>query len=294
MQALARWLVARPLNSVLALGATMSLPLLSFLSGAVLVFAILHKGWRSAVLEAGGALALLGVFGLVLGTRLDFLLASALSVWAPALLLALLLQRTRSLTLTLQVAWLVTLGAMLVFFAAVGDPVPIWQGWIEAMGRTLSEQGLYEQAEMFTRDVAGTAGQMTMIAALVFWSVSVMSLVLGYKLHRQLPGTAARFGRFRDLDFGRVIALATAIASVAAWLGGWMPLENMAFVMFAMFWLQGLAIAHWSHGQKFLPTFGIVALYVLLPLLNVIVLLGLAVTGYIDAWFRFRRLKVAG
>lgn len=272
----------------------MSLPLLSFTSGAILVFVVLHRGWRSAVIAAGAAAALLAVFGLVLQTRLDYMLASALSVWVPALLLAELLRRTRSLTLTLQVAWLVTLAAMLVFFAAVGDPVPFWQGWIETMGAALSEQGLYEQAEILKRDIAGTARQMTMVATLVFWSVSVVGLVLGYKLHRQLPGIGPAFGRFRDLDFGRVIALSTALALAGAWIGGWMPLENMAFVMFAMFWLQGLAIAHWSQGQKFLPTFGLVALYVLMPLLNVIVLLGLAVTGYIDAWFRFRHLKVAG
>jgi hypothetical protein len=72
-----------------------------------------------------------------------------------------------------------------------------------------------------------------------------------------------------------------------------MPLQAVAFVMFAMFSLQGLAIAHWSHGQGFLPTFGLVALYLLVPFLNLVMLMGLAVTGYLDAWFGFRRLRTA-
>jgi hypothetical protein len=293
LQALARWLVAQPLNSVLALAATMSLAWLSFLSGVVLVLLVLHKGVRRAMLEAAGATALLAVFTLVLKARLDVMLASALSVWVPAALLALLLRQTRSLTLSLQLAWLITIGVMLVFFVVVSDPVAFWQAQIEGFRAVLSQQGLHDQAALLGRDVSAIAEQMSMLTALFAWSVSVVGLVLGYKLQRQLPGATARYGRFRDLNFGRVVALATAVASVIAWLGGWMPLQSTAFVMFAMFWLQGLAIAHWSHGQGFLPTFGLVALYLLVPFLNVILLMGLAVTGYIDAWFGFRRLRTA-
>lgn len=271
----------------------MSFTWASFLSGVVLVLVILHKGPRAALWQLAAAAGLLAVFGLVIQARLDVMIASALSVWLPAALLTLVMLRTRSLTLSLQVAWLGAIAGLLVFFAAVSDPVAFWQVRIEAFVSALSEQGLHDQAAMFGADIAGMAGQMTMITALVLWSIAVVGLVLGYKLYRQLPGSSAKFGRFRDLNFGRVIALATALASVGAWLAGWLPLQNVAFVMFAMFWLQGLAIAHWSHGQRFLPTFGLAAVYVLLPLLNVILVMGLAVTGYIDAWFGFRRIRTA-
>jgi hypothetical protein len=50
---------------------------------------------------------------------------------------------------------------------------------------------------------------------------------------------------------------------------------------------------HWSHGHGYLPTFAVVATYVLAPVLNIILLMGLAISGYIDAWFGFRRLKKA-
>jgi hypothetical protein len=112
-------------------------------------------------------------------------------------------------------------------------------------------------------------------------------------LYRQQPDVNHPYGRFRSLNFGRVIALATALASVGAYLSGALWLQNIAFIMFAMFWLQGLAIVHWSHGQGFMPVFGVIAVYVLMPFLNVILLMGLAVTGYIDAWFGFRRLRTA-
>ena len=112
-------------------------------------------------------------------------------------------------------------------------------------------------------------------------------------MYRALPGKSDEFGRFRDLDFGRVLALVMALTSAAALVSGALWLQSTAFVMFAMFWLQGLAIVHWSHSQGYLPTFGMAVVYLLMPFLNVILLMGLAVTGYIDAWFRFRRLKTA-
>ena len=81
------------------------------------------------------------------------------------------------------------------------------------------------------------------------------------------------------------------LGPIGAFLSGAVWLQNVAFVLFAIFWLQGLAIVHWLHGRQLLPTFGVVAVYVLLPFLNVIMLMGLAVTGYIDAWFGFRRAR---
>jgi hypothetical protein len=113
--------------------------------------------------------------------------------------------------------------------------------------------------------------------------------VLGYLLYRHLPGETADFGRFRDLNLGRVIAITMALASLVALLSDAIWVQNIAFVMFFVFWLQGLAIVHWLYGEGYLPVVGVVAVYVLMPFLNVILLMGLAVVGYIDTWFRLRR-----
>ena len=136
------------------------------------------------------------------------------------------------------------------------------------------------------------AGRMPMVMALSSWATSTVSCVLGYLLYRQLPGETARFGRFRDLTLGKVIAFTMAIASVAALLSGAVWLESVAFAMFAVFWLQGLAVIHWLYGEGHLPVFGIIAMYVLMPFLNFILLMALAVLGYIDTWFRLRRARV--
>jgi uncharacterized protein YybS (DUF2232 family) len=65
--------------------------------------------------------------------------------------------------------------------------------------------------------------------------------------------------------------------------------QNLAFVLFVVFWMQGLAIVHWLHAEGILPLGAVVAVYVLLPLLQVLLITVLGVLGYLDAWFGFRR-----
>lgn len=293
MQGVAAWLVARPLNTILALAATISLAWLSFLSGVVLVFAVLQLGVRTAVLYAAAAGAITTVIALLVGIPVAGVLVGGVTIWLPALALAVLLQTTRSLTLTLQLAFIGAVIAVVGFFIVVGDPVQFWQSLLLEVVEVWRQLGMVDQANMLETELAVISGQMTIVAVLTFWTVYVANCVLGYWLYRQQPDVKHPYGRFRSLNFGRVIALATALASVGAYLSSALWLQNIAFIMFAMFWLQGLAIVHWSHGQGFMPVLGVIAVYVLMPFLNVILLMGLAVTGYIDAWFGFRRLRTA-
>jgi hypothetical protein len=288
MRAVAKWLVARPLNGVLVLAATSS-PYLGFLSAALVVFLVLHDGARVATFKAAGAGLLLAVIGVVVGTPPSVIVAVAVVYWLPAALLATLLAVTQSLTLTLQVSVLVAVIGMLVFFGIVGDPVAFWEAELGAAAEIWRNMGAVELADSLTEGQAMLAAQMTMFIVTLLWTIYAATLVLGYKLFRQLPGETDRFGRFRDLNFGRVIALIMALCSVVALLTGAAWLQNIAFVMFAVFWLQGLAIVHWLHGAEILPGFAVAMVYVLMLPLSAVVIIGLAVLGYIDAWFELRR-----
>ena len=288
MRAVAKWLVARPLNGVLVLAATSS-PYLGFLSAALVVLLVLHDGGRVAALKAAGAGILLGLIGAVVGTPPSVVLAVAVVYWLPAALLATLLAVTRSLTLTLQVSVLLAVLGMLVFFGIVGDPVAFWQAELGAAAEVWRSMGAVELADSLAEGQALLAAQMTMFIVTLLWTIYAATLVLGYKLFRQLPGEPDRFGRYRDLDFGRVLALIMALCSIIALVTGAAWLQNIAFVMFAVFWLQGLAIVHWLHGAEILPGFAVAMVYVLMLPLSAVVVIGLAVLGYIDAWFDLRR-----
>ena len=288
MRAVASWLVARPLNGILVLAATSS-PYLGFLSAALMVLMVLRDGTRVAVLKAAAAGLLLAVIGLVVGTPPSVVIAVAVVYWLPATLMGTLLAVTRSLTLTLQVSVLVAVLGMLVFFGIVGDPVAFWETELGAAAEIWRNLGAVELADSLTEGQAMLAAQMTMFIVTLLWTIYAATLVLGYKLFRQLPGETDRYGRFRELNFGRVIALIMALCSVVALLIGAAWLQNIAFVMFAIFWLQGLAIVHWMHGKEILPGFAVAMVYVLMLPLSAVIVVALAVLGYIDAWFDLRR-----
>ncbi len=288
MRAVAKWLVARPLNGILVLAATSS-PYLGFLSAVLVVLLVLHDGARAAILKAAGAGLLLAAIGVVVGMPSSVVLAVAVVYWLPAALLATLLTATRSLALTLQVSVLMAVFGMLVFFGIVGDPVAFWQAELGAAAEVWRSMGAVDLADSLTEGQAMLAAQMTMFIVTLLWTIYAATLVLGYKLFRQLPGEPDRFGRYRDLNFGRVLALIMALCSVIALVTGAAWLQNIAFVMFAVFWLQGLAIVHWLHGAEILPGFAVAMVYVLMLPLSAVVVIGLAVLGYIDAWFDLRR-----
>ncbi len=283
MQALASWLVLRPQNAVLGLAVTLLLPAPQLTSGVIMVLLVLAQGTRLAVIEALIAAAVLLTVSLLFGVSITSMAALMLGTWVPVLLLAVLLLGARSLTLTMQVSVIVAVAMLLGFYIVVEDPVAFWQPYLVQMTELARQNNLQLNTELFSAEV------MTISAALAFWMLYIIGLLLGYALYKRLPRETGEFGRFRDLNFGRVIALTLALASVLAFLIDAAWLQNIAFVMFVMFWVQGLAIVHWLHGQGMLPLAALVAVYALLPFLQVLLMTALAVFGYTDAWFNFRR-----
>jgi hypothetical protein len=293
MQRMVEWLVARPQNAVLALAATLLLPLLQLLSGVILVVLVLRQGVRVAVTEAIVAGGLLVLVALVVGASVPEVVAAMLTTWLPVLLLSVLILTTRSLTLTMQVSVIVAVLIVAVFHVAVSDPLEFWQVMLTMMADVSRDMGLQEQANILMSEQASVAGQMTMLVVFSTWSLYSVIFLFGYMLYGQKPGEAADFGRFRNLNFGRVIALAMALASMLAWATNVLWLQNIGFLLLAVFWLQGLAVIHWWYAEGRVPAFGLIAVYALMPILHVMLLMALAVLGYSDAWFRYRRVRIA-
>ena len=286
---MAAWLVARPQNAVLGLAATLLLPVLQIISGIIMVLLVLRQGPRLAVIEGGVAAALLMAIAAFVGAPVMQVVVAVLSVWLPAVLIAVVLQWTRSVALTLQVAALLAGAVVLAFYALVDDKVAYWQPVISALLEWARENNLPEQAQLMETRPAMTADMLTMAYVLASWVSYAVYMLLGYRLFTQLPGQTQDFGRFCDLSFGRVIALLLAVFSLLAFVTGAAWLQSTAFVLFVVFFLQGLAVVHWMHTDGHLPLFVVIATYVLLTVLHVFLLLALAVLGYMDAWFRFRR-----
>ena len=283
MHAIAKWLVARPHNAVLGLAVTLLLPAPQLISGGVIALLVLTSGTSRAAVEAIIAAAGIAVASLILGGSLTSVMVLVVGAWVPVMLLAMLLVTMRSLTLTLQVSVIAAVAAMLLFQVAVPDQAAFWQPYLDVMEAVIRENGLQLDTELLSAEV------MTVSAVLVFWMLYTAALLLGYWLYRGLPRETVDFGRFRDLNFGRVIALTMAVLSVLAVVIGAAWLSNVAFIVFVMFMMQGLALMHWLHGEGILPIFAVIAVYLLMPFLQVLLVFVLALIGYTDAWIGIRR-----
>ena len=291
MQPIAAWLISRPQNAILGLAATyiLFLPLAGIFSGAVMVLLVLHHGVRRAMMYALLAAAVLALMALLSGGSAPQIAFAALMSWLPAYVLAALLGNWRSLTLTLQVSVIAASAGLLGFYAVLGDPSIFWSSWLaEEAAALFREMGLHEQAAALVENQAAIAQQMTVLFVFTIWSLYAFGLLLGYALYSASLDQKSVFGRFCDLNFGRVLALIMAVASVAAVLSGAVWLRNFAFLVFVVFWIQGLAILHWLHAERRLPGVLLVVVYALIPLLSALPVLSFAVVGYTDAWFGYR------
>jgi len=288
MQPIAAWLIARPLHAVLGLALTLVLPFAQIFSGAAIVMLVLYGGARTAALQGLIAIAVLAALSLVTGGSLPEILVNGLFAWLPVFLLAWLLRRSRSLTLTLQVSAIAAMAVTLGFYIVVADPTAYWMAVLTDVAAAFRDMGLTEQAGMIVAQAELIAPQMTMVTVLTSWSLIVLVLVLGYAIYQALPGKSAEFGRFCDLRFGRTLALVMAVTSVLALLIGVEWLRNFAFVVFAIFWLQGLSMMHWLRVVGPLPFIVLIVIYAMLPFLNALLVMALAILGYTDAWFDYR------
>ncbi len=287
MQALAAWLVARPERAVFILIATFLLPITQILGSAILVLLVLSQGPVRAALVAGFGFGAILVIALLSKAPLLQAFQVVLTIWLPGMALALLLQRMRSLTLLLQTTVLVAMVVIIGLYVVLGDPAAYWHDMLQEFAGVWREAGLQREADLFVQ-LLPYAPQMTGIFVSIGWLLHVVALLAGYAAYISLPGQSDGFGRFSELNFGRVLALVLALASIAAMITAAVWLQNVAFVLFVIFWLQGLAMLHWLRGRGRLPTAVLAAVYVLTVLLGPLLATAVGVIGYTDAWFNYR------
>lgn len=292
MQPIAAWLVARPERAVFALIVSFLLPITQILGSAVLVLQMLGKGLTRAALVAGLSFVAILVFALLRAEPVSRIFQVALTIWVPGMGLAILLQRMRSLTLLMQTTALIAMLFMAGLYLVLGDPAAYWLQMLEKLAGIWRDAGLQEEAELFAQ-LQPFAPQMTGIAVAVGWLLHVAAFLVGYAAFVSLPDASPGFGRFSDLNFGRVLAIVLALASIAAIISTAVWLQNFAFLLFVAFWLQGLALLHWLKREGRMPGVALVAIYALTILLGPLLVTAVGVIGYTDAWFNYRP-RIAG
>lgn len=293
MKTFVTWLTARQYRMVILTAATMLPPFgligMAVVAQAVVVLAVLTRGVRTGVMIALFATALITLPALIGGIS-----ASAMSIkpatymligmmnLLPAVGLAAVLDKSRSLSLTIQVATVVVVAATVLFFV-VGSPVETWQnvfnGVLAAMGDSRPEvpEGFVPAA---SRIMTGMFGAVTLLT-------SMLAIFIGRWWHAILSNPGG-FGReFRTLRMGTVVGLLAGVVFVLAALTKITLLENLTLVLVSAFMLHGLSVMH-VVASAGVGSFWLVAVYGLMVVAMPFAQLAIAGLGFLDNWFDLR------
>jgi hypothetical protein len=239
------------------------------------------------MLVAAGASGLLALAMLVMGRPIPVGLIYSLWVLGPPLLLAVMLRRSESLTLCLQVAVLGGAVMVLMLHATLGDPERFWAPFVRDLAQEMERRGLPMdlEADGLVETLARTLwGWVTMLTVLL--AMCALFLARWWQFRAATPG---RFGaEFRQLRIGIALGVASAVA-VAASLWSDRPLvDDLARLFLGALTIVGLAAAHRFKAEGRLHGAMLWAIYVLLVLAAPFMVAALAGWGFVDNWMRSR------
>lgn len=296
MQGIAAFVMAGRLRAVVAAVGfgmlALLLPPVALLSGAVVALVALRLGPREALYVAGlGILALMALTGFASGQPL-LGLVYGVAQWLPPLVLAQVLRRTVSWTVTLQTALLFGAGVVLAIHGLADDPAAMWQGLLDETVRPMFEQGAMSPA-----DVEAALSEAARMMTGAFAASLLLSLTLTLLLARYWQAALYNPGGFRTefhaLRVGRWPAMAVLALLVAGLLTGQSLPVELAIVGLAVYLLQGIALMHALAARLKWHVGWLVGMYVLLLLVLPHVSVLLAAMGLIDSFADIRQRLAA-
>lgn len=256
--------------------------------GAIMIALLLNFSFIRVFFQSFVAIFILILFGFFINLGINEVVLKAFLTWFPAIILSIIFLRNHSITLTIQILSIITIFFLAIFYFYISDPSYFWNQILTEISDILLNNGFEEQANSIQSQINIIAEQMTIIIAITLWSLYSFVLLLGEAIYKSSLKEALNSGNFVALNLGRSLAIFAAISSLCLFIFEAEWLKNIAYLSFMFFWLQGLAIFHWLYINGLLPKFGLVALYVIMPFFNILMVMLLAVLGYTDAWFNFR------
>ena len=289
----ASWIDGNPGAAVFLTGLLGLLPLFGlgfafFLPGAVPALVVLMRSPRDGVLVAAGASVLLALAMWMLGRPIPVGLIYSLWVLGPPLALGMLLRRSGSLVLCLQVAVLAGVVMVVLLHAALGDPERFWAPFVRDLAQEMQRRGLPMDLEEdgLVETLARTLwGWVTVLTVLL--AMCALFLARWWQTRQQQPG---RFGaEFQQLRLGVVLGAAAAVAIVASLLSDRPLVDDLARLFMGALMVVGLAASHRFKAEGRLSGAWLWGIYALLVLAAPVTVAALAGWGFVDNWLRSQR-----
>ena len=280
-------------SSTLALLSLIFIPF-GMLSAASVGLVTLRHGYRDGLMVILGASLITGVFVYLSLASISPLWMFVFEYWLPLCFFCWVLDRTNSLSLTIQLAGIVAVLMVVGMHLFIGDVVAWWIDVLENdVLSVLKEAGLLIEIDKIER----IAGLMTGVVTFGMLFICCSSLFIARSWQAALfnpEGFRKEFLALRfDVRLGWVTFSLVGLTFVFSGNVIAMMSADLLWIVVALTFLQGLAIVHYSfnHYQTHALLMAIfyLALIFFLPQLVIV----LAVLGYTDLWLDFRKRIVS-
>ncbi len=305
---LASFIMRRPLNAVLVASVfavlSIVIPPFSLLSGAAVSLVVLRLGIGMGIkvmLGAGLVVAIIAFVGTggTASAIAGFVLMAMAVTWLPLLLLSWVLYETRSLSITMIVAAILAMVAVVVMYLLVGD-TSLW--WRQALDKTFAMTAAGTNLPLSPEDLGRALDALSQVMTGLLGATVLLSLIGSVFLARWWQSLLYNRGGFRGeflalrLDYRLSIIVLLVLSLMLITNGIWGQLAgDLLIVLLALYMLVGLALVHSLVALTGAHVAILFALYLLLAFLLPQMMIFLAAAGYIDSWLDLRiRVRAQG
>jgi len=284
MSSLLTWALAFRWRVVLLSVALAVSPVTAPLASALLVVCCLEKTPRQAVLSAVMASALLAVLAVIGGAGV-WSAPATLVGWLLIIGMAALVRQFASLNLALQLASLMALLGIVVWNLLLTDPGSAFEPLVTGLLQPLVSQGNLEADPEMVRQIAELMPGIMVVSIL---ATLVISLAIGRYWHGLLTGQQQFAAEFRQYRLGRITGLIGSAALLAGFMLDGPGASNLLVVAGAVFFVQGLAVAHALVKASGLGTTPLLVLYLAMIFAAQLAVPLVLAAGLVDNWLDLR------
>lgn len=218
-------------------------PLSALLSAAAIVLITLHAGPKNALVIAAAAAAALALCMFFISQHALLGAVTALAQLMPSLILASIFYRTRSLSLSLQMAAVLGAAGFILIVLWFPEHAQFWQKTLTPMLTPALEARGYGNQES-SQMLAQTAQFMTglLLASIVLVHSSI--LLLGYWLYGQINNRIQFSHDLHHMRLGKVLAISCVMLGMIAITSGSAFVSQLCAILVILFFLQGMIVTH--------------------------------------------------
>lgn len=266
------------------------LPPASIVSSATVALVTLRKGGHEGLIVLGYAVLAVTIIGFFIFGNFQIGLLFGLVLWLPIWLISIVLREAKHLSIAVEIAVLLGVAGVVVFYLFVSEPALIWHSVLEQMVKPMLESDSNFSREELNQTLQLFSSYMTggIIAGAVY------GLLFGLFLARWWQSALYNPGGFRDeylsLKVNAKIAMASVVIFVMAWFMTGIISEicwNISIIFVVLFTLVGTAVLHAAFSTVKTKRFMVPFLYITLVLIPHVIVI-VAIVGLLDVWMDLR------